>query len=156
MAVSALQQERGRAPGLVVRKTAERVGSGRIGEVIFSATADVGYVDPKVECLFSGRVADDVSSIEVILGAPAVGLRASARESPRNNNLRRFMDARDWPIKVANQKAQLVHQPGRKQVAVTDIDFVLLVLDVVARLGENRTAHILIPVRLPFVRIPDP
>ena len=106
--------------------------------------------------MLPAHVADDIGSIKVVLGAFAVCLRTSTDECSRNHGLEMFVITCDRPIKVPHQKSQLIDEPGRKQMPVTDVDLVFLAFRVVTRLAKNNASDILILVRLALVRIPDP
>src|SRR5713101_2828511 len=90
------------------------VGSQLVREVIQSAAADIGNVDPKAQHMFSTHVRREIGAIKVVFSSTRVGLRSTRCEGSGAHDLGRLGHTAYRGVVMAKQKSQLVHPARRK------------------------------------------
>ena len=110
--------------GGVIRCGCEGVSSGLVGEIVEAAATDIGNVDAKLDLLALRGVGNDVCGIEVILGAPRVGLCTSTGEGTGNDELGILVKTVGLVVKVADEKMELVEKPRGKDIDMAHVDLV--------------------------------
>ena len=145
-----------RRVGLIRRQVGKRVRARAIGEVVERAPADVGDVDSETDLLLSVGVGREVRAVEMIFGAPRIGLRSASGEQSGDCDLQLLVNAGYLRIVVSHQKAQLVQPVRRKLVQVTDVNLVLEKDRVGAGRGQRGSTHALILYRSVLVGITGP
>ena len=126
VALAGLHEISGWRRGGVVGRAGKSVGAGAVGEIVQPAAADVGDVDAKAELMLAVGVGGEVGPVEVIFGAPRIGLRPARGEESRDGDLGIRIDAGDRELsKCPTRNRAWFSQCGENWCKIADVDLVL-------------------------------